>query len=103
MGDTVILDIKGIQCDSDACDYVDMEIDFEPDKFLNAPCPKCGCNLFTQADYDLVQTQFKLVNALNEIFPAEDNADSAPYLATELKLNGTGKVEIGEIRLMEKE
>ena len=85
------LDIKGIKCDNETCDYSDMEAEFIPDKYLNAPCPKCGSNLFTQADYDAIKAQVKLVEMVNDIFP-NAAVDNDKYFTAEIKLNGSGKV-----------
>ncbi len=97
----VILDIKGIQCDNKACDYQDLEAEFEPDKYLNAPCPKCGSNLFTQLDYDAMAKHKQLVELLNQAFSFVQIDENTPYLTTEIKMNGTGKAEIGEFRVKE--
>ena len=46
----IIIDIKGIKCDAPDCDYHDDDVEFDPQKYLNAPCPECGENLFTEKD-----------------------------------------------------
>lgn len=45
--------IRGIKCDNPQCDFKDHTVRIEDYKqWLNWPCPKCGANLLTQADYD---------------------------------------------------
>ena len=92
------LDIKGIKCDNEACDYSEMEAEFIPDKYLNMPCPKCESNLFTQADYDVIKAQMKLVEALNDMFP-NAATDNDKYFTAEIKLNGSGKMGFGDFGL----
>lgn len=61
--------IKGLKCDNTECDYRDEEIDsVDYHKHIDAPCPKCGDNLLTQADYDKVQELQKSLSDLNNIF-----------------------------------
>lgn len=46
--------IQGIKCDN--CDWQDLSVNVRNyDRYLNRPCPKCGCNLLTQEDYDFVR------------------------------------------------
>lgn len=46
----------GLKCDNPSCDYVDTTANIDDyEKYLNMPCPKCGANLFTQADYDVIK------------------------------------------------
>lgn len=51
--------ISGIKCDH--CDYKDMEVPFEffP-HYIDAPCPFCGHNLLTRADYNVCVNQYMI-------------------------------------------
>jgi len=89
-------DIKGIKCDSPACDYADMEIDFDPEYFLNRPCPECGLNLFTEKDLKAMLRIFKIAKFLNFIFrPFIKKTDKER--AFKIKMDGSGKTELKEI------
>jgi hypothetical protein len=62
--------VRGIKCDNPACDFNDDSFTwngFETMKeYLNKPCPKCGANLFTQADYEAMTAIMGAV-ALGEV------------------------------------
>ena len=60
-------EIKGIKCDAPDCGWSDMNAEFEPEKWLNALCPKCGANLFTSEAYDQMKTMFGFTDAINEL------------------------------------
>lgn len=56
--------IYGIKCDH--CDYRDDSVQFEDyPLWLNRPCPKCGANLLTQADFDAVVHLLKTCEEIN--------------------------------------
>lgn len=61
----ITFNIKGIKCDSPICGWKDMSVEFDPDKFLNMPCPQCGWNLFTQADYNTMKRMFRVARIIN--------------------------------------
>jgi len=100
MDKAVTLTIKGIKCDH--CDFINMEVLVEEyPEWLNKPCPICGENLLTQDDYDKVQVFRDMANMMNEIFPAPGPDEQ---LATmQIKLDGTGNMELGPIELISKE
>ena len=101
MKEPIFLDVKGIKCDNTQCDYADMEVEFDPEKYLNMPCPKCGENLFTQADYDLMQELASNVKKVNQLF-AETNikiTDDMPRVIIETIMDGTGSLEVGKVSL----
>ena len=60
--------ISGIKCDNHKCDFKYESVLFEnyPD-WLNKPCPKCGQNLLTQADYDSCKILLSYVKAINKL------------------------------------
>jgi hypothetical protein len=58
--------ILGIKCDAPGCDFKDPTVSFDNYKlWLNKPCPKCGANLLTQADYDTCLYIIKIARILN--------------------------------------
>lgn len=58
----------GIKCDNPECDYADQTVKIEDyKKWLNKPCPKCGSNLLTEADYKNVRLLVWLTNTTNKI------------------------------------
>lgn len=86
----------GIKCDNHDCDFADETVRVEDYKdWLNKPCPKCGCNLLTQADYDNVQMLLSLVNMVNKNFSlSEEIQDDSNKTATiTFNMNGTGKMD----------
>lgn len=72
---------QGLKCDAAGCDYtyVFNKVDTY-EKYLNAPCPKCGANLLTQEDYDTMMSFLDLVESTNSpnfvapVFPDEIQA-----------------------------
>lgn len=67
MSKPIELKTKGIKCD--ACDYKDMSVKREDyDLWLNKPCPACGANLLTEADYDKLIEMEKVAEFLNKGF-----------------------------------
>lgn len=93
MKDAVQFNIGGIKCDNPECDYMNQSVELEDyPNWLNRPCPKCGSNLLTQADYDNVKAIIELTGIINQsLGPVED--DERVGIAT-VRMNGTGKVEI---------
>lgn len=90
----------GIKCDNPECDFVDQEVKIEDYIFwLNKPCPKCGSNLLTQADYDNVQMLLNFVDIINEnkdIFQEiEDTQNNSDKMSTiTFNMDGTGNMDI---------
>jgi len=93
MGKAITTEISGIKCDDAACDYRDDTAIFEPEKYLNMPCPKCGANLFTQADYDTMKKMLAEYDAINEMVGDIDlNEDE--IIHTEIVMDGSGVPDI---------
>lgn len=59
--------ITGIKCDAPECNWIDNEAEFEPEKWLNAPCPDCGANLFTQEAWNQMKAMQKMIDAINDM------------------------------------
>jgi hypothetical protein len=97
--DPVTFNVAGIKCDAEGCNFRDDSVKMEDYKlWLNKPCPLCGANLLTQADYDTVITLnsfTKLCNApvvrqvLRTIGGSKKNF--------KVKLDGTGNVKLTEV------
>lgn len=90
------MEVNGIQCDAEGCDYIDETVKLDDyENWLNKPCPKCGANLLTQEDLDIVN----IIKATIEMFNAaglvpETEADMKSF---KVNMNGSGKVELQEI------
>lgn len=93
MKETITLTVGGIKCDNTSCDYEDMTVAFDPDKWLGVPCPRCGESLFTQADYDAIRSLEGAVNWANKIFPADEEAGDDYAVSTSWSMDGTGSVK----------
>lgn len=101
--------ISGIKCDNPECSYRDAEVKYaDYINWVNKPCPECGSNLLTEADYNIVLKMVKAVNFINRLVTRV----TPPFMRKRVKpleemdklsrvtveLNGTGKatVEIHE-------
>lgn len=91
MTNSIKLDIHGIQCDH--CDYNDPTVKVEEYlKWLNKPCPNCGENLLTQADYNNVQMLIQFTKMKNDAMtPRKENEIK---VGMKVKMNGTGKMDL---------
>ena len=86
----VELEIGGIQCDNTECDYEDMDAEFDPEYFLNRPCPKCGASLFTEEDYHAMQIMIRAAGAVNKIFKDRPVDPNEERVVLDVQMNGTG-------------
>ena len=74
----------------DGCDYSDMEIDVEEySKYVDAPCPDCGANLLTKADFELVQSIMGITDVLNKVFEDTDLSEGEVEVMT-ISMDGSG-------------
>ena len=90
------LEISGIKCDS--CDYRNPDIVFNDyDNWLNKPCPKCGENLLTQADYDTVQVLSHMVEFSNFNESIDSNE---PIIEVDISMNGSGDLTISNLKII---
>jgi len=83
--------VKGIKCDATECDYSDMEAEFDPDKYLNMPCPECGANLFTEEDYRAMAAMQAVTNITNEVFKDVEFSENAEVVHYDIGMDGSGK------------
>lgn len=68
MEDNIKSDASGIKCDS--CDWVDMTVKGEDYiNWLNKPCPVCGENVLTEADYNSYVVLTEAMAAINKMSP----------------------------------
>lgn len=87
------LEVSGLKCDAEGCDYRDPEAGKDGDwaALVDTPCPKCGASLLTEADYKATMELFALAATINAAFgPVESEAKSAKFRA---EMNGTGEVK----------
>jgi predicted nucleic acid-binding Zn-ribbon protein len=91
--DALLLNIKGIKCDNKGCDYKNEDVSMSDyEKWLNKPCPKCGSNLLTQADYETTKALLAFTETLNDVLPkAEDDEAMA---TVSIEMNGSGDIFI---------
>lgn len=83
----------GIKCDNKKCDYADETVEIKDYKnWLNKPCPKCGSNLLTQADYNNVQELIKLATFINKNEEIHESTEKESTIT--FHMDGSGEVEI---------
>jgi hypothetical protein len=87
-------EIKGIKCDNVKCSFEDNSVkDTDYSKWLNKPCPNCGCNLLTQKDYDTVllmkkMADSKVIKAIEYVCRLFGDKDKT----INVEMNGSGKI-----------
>lgn len=90
MKSPVELNIYGIKCD--ACDYYDMSVKVdEYPKWINKPCPKCGENLLTEADYNNVKMLMEITKIVNKVTPSNESNEKP--ITMSVNMNGTGNMD----------
>lgn len=90
MKDALELNIYGIKCD--VCDFKDETVKVEEyEQWLNKPCPKCGANLLTEADFNNVKMLMEFTKMANAILPKRDENEEVKKIS--IKLNGTGEMK----------
>lgn len=91
-------DIKGIECDSPTCSWQDLNAEFDPERYLNKPCPECGANLFTEESYEQIKYIQKMSDIINGIVE-ESGVDlsNEEYINLALKRDNKGLVSGFEI------
>jgi hypothetical protein len=110
-GPVSALEITGIKCDADGCDYQDQNIPRPGEKYesyLNAPCPKCGAPLLTEADLKLIRRIERATNLVNRIgkllglkTPSRKLIDKYPIIP--LSMRGDGSLTVHPMREAEKQ
>ena len=95
MKKAIELNIGGIKCDNAECDFRDNNIQHKDyKKWLNKPCPKCGENLFTKADYRNTKFLVALVNVINfiSIFTPKRFKEKQKIVEASVHMDGSGKM-----------
>ena len=73
-----------LKCDATPCDHIELVEAISQD-MIGKPCPKCGSNLLTEADFqtwlDLIQPSIELAKALGLV------ADATPDDGQALRIN----------------
>lgn len=91
----ISFDIRGIKCDAKGCGWRDDLAEFDPDKYLNAPCPSCGSNLFTPADYKAMKRMFRVASLINKIAaPFIRKSKDKRKIAIPCNMDGSGKIKL---------
>lgn len=84
----------GIKCDNPECDFADFTVTMEDyEQWVNRPCPKCGANLLTEADFKNVQMLMKLATMVNKSVSVE-NPDESEMVQMHIGMDGTGKMDV---------
>lgn len=108
----------GLKCDNPDCDWIDMSIESKDyRKWLNAPCPKCGSNLLTDADYKAfkaIRVMTKMINfvyffipkkwlkkKLEKKYGEEYNPEDKVHMT--VSFDGSGKPYFGPVVPIEKD
>ena len=90
----------GLKCDNPCCDYQDMSIPTsEYKKYIGCPCPKCGSNLLTKADYrsfKIILGVVKVINFICYFIPKKKLGNDMATMT--IKFDGTGIFQTGEIK-----
>lgn len=96
-----IKQMGGLKCDNPNCNYHDDSISVNDyPNYINKPCPYCGCNLLTEADYKSVKRILKTVNTINRLynflpkFVKKVDRQKGSESEMNIDFNGTGKPNI---------
>lgn len=91
-----IKQMGGLKCDNPNCNYQDDSISVEDyPSYVNKPCPLCGCNLLTEADYKSFKRIMKTVSIINRIYSfLPRSRKEKPESQMNINFNGTGKPDI---------
>lgn len=95
----VTYEIGGIKCDLVGCSYEDQSVTVSQyPQWVNRPCPKCGSNLLTEADFNTVQIMIGLTDTINRAAPYADLPKGEGRQEVEIMLDGSGIPTIVEIK-----
>jgi hypothetical protein len=91
---------RGLKCDAPTCDYVDDGVkDEDYEKYLNAPCPKCGASLLTPEDFEAIKMLHALADLITTIgggpLREDESVDNSWIIP--IKMDGTGNIKLGNI------
>ena len=95
MSKPIEIGISGIKCDH--CDYKDDDVNVDDyAEYVNKPCPECGANLLTEADYETVLMMIATVENLNAL--GLDDDDDSERVRVEFDMDGSGSLHITDIQ-----
>lgn len=98
MDSAAAVQISGLRCDANGCDYEDLTINVNDyGQYVNAPCPECGANLLTEVDYELVKVLAGIVDTLNEKYPPPHDPNK-PIASFTINMDGSGIPILGELK-----
>ena len=95
-----IKSMGGIKCDNPNCNYKDDSVQpNEYPNYLNKPCPICGSNLLTEADFKSFIKIIKVINKVNSFgnkLPKfiQKRLEKGKESDMSIDFNGSGKVDI---------
>lgn len=91
--------IVGIKCDNKNCYFADPTVGVEDyPNWLNKPCPCCGENLLTEADYKNVLQMMEFTKLINDNFEMNDDG---PLVSVHIEMNGTGSMTLTDMQVIE--
>lgn len=89
-------EIVGVKCDARGCGWEDMTVPRSAyPAWRNAACPRCGSNVFTDADWKAMRRAEIAVGIVNTVlFWMKPPADHEPAHETSLHFSGDGRPAI---------
>jgi hypothetical protein len=95
MPDIISMNIVGIKCDH--CTWHDNSVRFEDyNAWLNKPCPVCGHNLLTEIDLKTAKKMLVVTRFINRYFGWMAYFLPKDVYRSEIHMNGTGEIKVGE-------
>ena len=95
----------GLKCDNPDCDFSDMSIPTSKYKeYINCPCPKCGANLLTKADYrasKIINGLVRVINFVCYFIPKKKLGENMATMT--IDFDGSGIPIVGDIQPIERE
>lgn len=92
--------LGGLKCDKPGCGYRNEDIPVnEYADWINRPCPLCGSNLLTEADYKSFMKVLSVINFINSLFShlpksLQKRLGADKYVDGTVDFNGSGQVFI---------
>lgn len=86
--------IGGIKCD--CCGYRDDTVKYKDYRsWINRPCPRCGANLLTKADYKAARRLMRAVKIIN-LIPFR-SSESQEYTKIRAVFKGGGSISLEDL------
>lgn len=106
-----IKNLGGLKCDKPGCGYRNEDIPVkEYPEWINKPCPLCGSNLLTEADYKSFMRVLSVINFINSLFshlpkPLQKRLEAEGEAEATVNFNGSGQafIEIADSEQKKKE